>query len=184
MCAPGFQGFQIIGSEKIMETKKEMIINGIEIDISPFANLEGANLRGANLQDANLQDANLTGANLKVANLTGANLKVANLEGANLRGANLEGANLRGANLRGANLTEANLRGANLDFSVFPLWCGSIGIKTDIRLPAQLAYHLCRIECDDPLVKEAQNILSSLAEKFHRFEECGGLPKKLDGELK
>jgi hypothetical protein len=31
------------------------------------------------------------------------------------------------------------------------------------------------IECDDPLVKEAQNLLSSLAKKFHRFDECGGL---------
>jgi hypothetical protein len=59
-----------------------------------------------------------------------------------MHGADLHGANLEGAGLRGANLEGADLRGANLDFSCWPLWCGSLGVKGDAALVGQLAYHL------------------------------------------
>ena len=85
-------------------------------------------------------------ANLSGADLSGANLSGANLTEANLSGANLSGANLSGANLSDANLTDANLSGANLDFSSWPLWCGSFGVKADIRLVAQLAKHLAMLD--------------------------------------
>ena len=93
-------------------------------------------------------------------------------ERANLRGADLWEANLRGADLRGANLREANLREANLDFSCWPLWCGSIGAKIDRRLFVQLAYHLCAVEIEDEECKEAQKYLRKLASEFHRIDEC------------
>ena len=54
-----------------------MLINGIECNIAPKANL-----RGANLQSANLQGANLQGADLQSASLWGASLWGANLQGA------------------------------------------------------------------------------------------------------
>ena len=47
--------------------------------------------------------------------------------------ADLQDADLRGANLQGANLRGANLRGANLDYSCWPLWCGSLDVKVDRR---------------------------------------------------
>jgi hypothetical protein len=53
--------------------------------------------------------------------------------------------------------------------SVFPLWCGSLGIKVDIRLSAQIAYHFCRFETDDEEVKAAQQAIKTLANKFHRI---------------
>ena len=146
------------------------------------ANLKGANLKGANLECANLERANLEGANLKGANLEDANLERANLEGANLRGANLKGANLKGANLRGANLIganleDANLRGANLDYSCWPLWCGSLrDVQIDKRIFAQLAYHLCRVIVDDDECRAAQRALYPIANQFHRVSECGRLP--------
>ena len=65
----------------------------------------------------------------------------ADLQGANLRRANLQGANLRGANLRSADLRRADLRSANLDFSAWPLWCGSVGAIVDDRIQRQLLYH-------------------------------------------
>jgi len=68
--------------------------------------------------------------------------KRANLRRANLQGADLRGADLRGANLQRADLYGADLQGANLDFSVWPLWCGSLGVKGDEKLVGQLAYHL------------------------------------------
>ena len=117
-------------------------------------------------------------ADLWGADLRGANLWRAGLRGADLRGANLREANLRGADLRGANLRGADLRGANLDYSCWPLWCGSLGVRVCKRIAAQLAYHFCRLDCDDPEVIAAQNALIPLANQFHRADECGKLEPK------
>lgn len=111
------------------------------------------------------------------ANLSGANLSRANLRGANLSGANLSGADLSGANLSEANLSRADLRGADLDYSCWPLWCGSLDVRVDKRLFAQLAYHLCRVAVEDNECKEAQIALAGIANQFHRVEECGFIEK-------
>ena len=113
------------------------------------ANLSGSNLRGSDLCEANLSGANLRETDLSEANLRGADLRWANLRGADLRWANLRGADLHGADLRGANLRGANLRGADLNFSAFPLWCGSFDIMDDGRLIKQLLGHIARINCSD-----------------------------------
>ena len=112
-------------------------------------------------------------ANLYRANLYRANLYRANLCGATLFGATLFGATLFGANLRGANLREANLHGANLDYSCWPLWCGSLDVKVDARIARQLAYHFCRLDCDDPEYLEARKAIAKFANGFHRVDECG-----------
>ena len=106
-------------------------------------------------------------ADLSSADLRSANLRSADLSSANLRSAHLRSANLRSADLSYADLSCADLRSANLDMSVFPLWYGSLDIKVDIRLSAQIAYHFCRFETDDPEVKKAQESLKKLANKFH-----------------
>ena len=134
-----------------------------------------ANLRGANLRGADLRDANLCGANLR-----GANLRDANLRDANLRDADLRGANLRGADLRGANLRGADLRDANLDFSCWPLWCGSLDVKIDKKIFAQLVYHICRTVCDDEECKNIQASLAKFANGFHRVDECGKIEEAND----
>jgi hypothetical protein len=82
-------------------------------------------------------------------------------------------ADLREADLRGADLCGADLRGANLDFSCWPLWCGSFGVKIDLKIAAQLAYHFCRVDCQEPEYQAARTALMPLANKFHRAEECG-----------
>lgn len=152
------------------------------------ANLEGADLEGASLCAANLCEADLCEANLREARLCGINFCVADLEGADLRKANLVSANLRraflaGADLSGADLREAilceadlcgaNLCGADLDYSCWPLWCGSLDVKVDARIARQLAYHFCRLDCDDPEYLEARESIASFANKFHRVDECG-----------
>ena len=73
------------------------------------------------------------------------------------------------ADLSWADLSGANLSGANLDFSGWPLWCGSFNVKIDKRIAAQLAYHFCRVICDDPEVQAAQKALWPLANQFHRI---------------
>ena len=107
----------------------------------------------------------------------------ADLQGADLRGADLREANLREANLWEADLREADLRGAylreaDLDYSCWPLWCGSLGVRVCKRIAAQLAYHFCRLDCDDPEVIAAQNAIIPLANQFHRADECGKLEPK------
>ena len=146
------------------------------------ANLTGANLTDADLTGANLAGANLARANLTEADLTDANLTDANLTRADLTRANLAGANLAGADLTGANLTRANLTDADLDFSSWPLWCGSFEVKVDKRLAAQLAYHFCRLDCDDSDVQAAQNAIRDLANTFRRVDECSEIETKGGGQ--
>ena len=137
------------------------------------ANLGGATLFGADLNRANLYRANLCGANLGGADLCGANLCGADLYRADLCGANLCGATLFGADLNRANLYRADLCGANLDYSCWPLWCGSLDVKVDARIARQLAYHFCRLDCDDPEYLEARKAIAEFANGFHRVDERG-----------
>ena len=117
---------------------------------------------------ADFREADLRGADLRGANLWGADFR-----GADLRGADFRGADLRKANLRGAELLGAHLRGANLDYSVWPLWCGGLHVKTDKRIMAQLAYHFCAQDCDDPEYIKARDAILWFANQFHRADECG-----------
>ena len=82
------------------------------------------------------------------------------------------------ANLSGFNLRYADLRGANVDFSSWPLWCGSLkGVKVDARIARQLAYHLCSVVCDDPEFTSIRDQILPFANKFHKVDECGKLEK-------
>lgn len=84
-----------------------------------------------------------------------------------------EKANLRWANLCRADLSWADLRWADLDYSCWPLWCGSLDVKVDARIARQLAYHFCRLDCDDPEYLEARKAIAKFANGFHRVDECG-----------
>ena len=175
---------------KILELHKKWINNepGGEQANLRGADLRIADLRGADLRIANLREADLRGANLREADLWRADLgvadlRIADLRGADLwradlRGADLRGADLRGADLEGADLEGADLKGANLDYSCWPLWCGSLGVRVCKRIAAQLAYHFCRLVCDDPEVIAAQNALIPLANQFHRVDDCGKIELK------
>ena len=176
--------FEVIGHQKQFDRAEvlKLLKDGCKKAILDY-DLSGADLRGADLSDAGLSGADLKGADLKGADLRGANLKGANLKGADLRGADLRGANLKGANLRGAGLSDAdlrgaNLRGANLDYSCYPLWCGSLHLKADKRLACQLAYHLCSMQCDDAEYIKMRNSILDFANQFHRVDECGTLEKR------
>lgn len=118
---------------------------------------------------------NLRRANLCRANLYGANLYGANLCEADLREADLCEADLCEADLRRANLCGANLCGANLDFSCWPLWCGSLNVNVDKKIAVQLAYHFCSLDCDDPEYMNLRKVLIPFANKIHR-EDVSKIP--------
>lgn len=119
----------------------------------------------------------LEGKGGKRANLRDFDLSYASLRGADLRGADLSYANLHDADLRGT-----DLRGADLDYSAWPLWCGGLHAKTDRRLMAQLAYHFCAQDCDDPDYIKARDAILWFANSFHRVDECGKLEPREEGK--
>jgi len=107
------------------------------------------------------------------ADLRGANLWNASLRGADLRDADLQGANLWGANLWGADLQGADLRRADIDFSCWPLWCGSKAITVDLRIVYQLLAHVACLACDEPEFNEIQKAIMPWAVKSHRAKDLG-----------
>ena len=150
-----------------------------QCDLNTIIQLHEKWLRGElGGKKADLRYADLSGADLSGADLRYADLRGADLSGADLSGADLSYADLRHADLSGADLSGADLRGANVDFSSWPLWCGSLkGVKVDARIARQLAYHLCSVVCDDPEFTSARNQILPFANKFHRVDECGKLEK-------
>ena len=90
-----------------------------------------------------------------------ANLRGANLSGAHLHRADLSGAHLHGANLPGANLSEAHLSGANMDFSCWPLGCGTKDVKVDMEFTKQFAMHFTWLCCDAPDFIKAQKYMAN-----------------------
>lgn len=153
--------------------------------------LYGADLSGARLCRVDLRDATLRCANLRSASLFDANLKNASLQDSDLRdtyltNTNLEHADLYGVNLGGACLSGAYLRGADLDYATYPLWCGSLDMKIDKRIAAQLLYHALRAmqSCaDEPDVAAvlASKPCLKLANQFHRVGECGCIEPPKEG---
>ena len=139
----------------LYESEKKKLTEAVVEAAGKRVNLRGADLRGADLRGADLSGADLSGADLRGADLRGADLR-----GADLRGADLSGADLSGANLRGA-----DLRGADLDFSVWPLKCGSTRVIAGDRLFGQLFFHLTRLDvskCSGG-VQESMEHLRSMA---------------------
>lgn len=106
-----------------------------------------------------------------------ADFRYADFRHADCQGADFRGVNFRYADFRGVNFQDADLRGANIDYSYWPLWCGSLDVVVDRRIAAQLAYHFCRLICDDPDYIAARNAVIDFANTFHRVNECGALGK-------
>ena len=156
--------FEVIGHQKQFDRAEvlKFLKDGCKKAILDY------DLRGANLSDADLSDADLSDADLSDADL----------RRADLRRADLSDADLKGANLKGANLSDADLKGANLDYSCYPLWCGSLHFKADKRLACQLAYHLCSMQCDDADYIKMRNSILGFANQFHRVDECGELKER------
>jgi uncharacterized protein YjbI with pentapeptide repeats len=109
------------------------------------------------------------------ANLTKASLRNCDLVGTSFYKATLVYADLTGSNLFKANLRNADIRYAHIDFTSFPLSCGSLNLKIDIGKACQFLYHLCSMKCDDEEFMAIRESLLPFANRFHRVEEVGFL---------
>jgi len=94
-------------------------------------------------------------------------------KGANLSWTNLSWADLREANLRWEDLAEVDLSWADLDYSCWPLWCGSKDVKVDRQIAAELAAHFCVLDCDDEDYIKARNAVIEFAKTSHRARDLG-----------
>ena len=163
---------EFLDGKEPLEIEADTLKEAVEKAISEGKDLSWANLRGADLSEADLQ-----GADLRETDLSGADLSWADLSGADLHGSNLSKTDLHGSNLSWAYFQGADLSRSNIDFSCWPLRCGSLGVKIDKRIFCQLLYHALRAgqSVDDPEVKRLFEIpeIVNLANKFHRGDECG-----------
>ena len=100
-------------------------------------------------------------------------------ERANFINANLRWANLSRADLSRADISWANLRGADIDYSCWPLWCGSRAVKTDQRLRKQLLAHVADTIDHAPDRAEEEVAIYDLIRPFvkgwHQEDEFGEL---------
>ncbi len=70
-----------------------------------------------------------------------------------------------------------------LDESAWPLGYGSIGVRADRYLVAELAYQLCALDVgDDALCKRVQDALKPLARESRRFREYDEEIQRLSSE--
>ena len=112
----------------------------------------------------------------------------ANLQCANLQYANLQYANMQNANMQDADMRGADMRGADIDYSAWPLWCGSLKAHVDDRIAIQLLYHALSVVQHSPYVSEdiKRTLLTpevvEVANRFHRVNECGELEAFNGGE--
>lgn len=99
-----------------------------------------------------------------------------------------ERADLSGCDLSDSILRGADLRGSNLDYSAWPLWCGSLKAYVDDRIAIQLLYHTLSVVQHSPYVSDKlkRALLTpgniDAANRFHRVDECGKLEVYNDGD--
>jgi uncharacterized protein YjbI with pentapeptide repeats len=132
--------------------------------------IEEAVKKGIALRNADFRNTDLRGADFSSADFSGAYFR-----GANLERADISCADLRGADLRGAYFSGADFSGANIDFSCWPLWCGSKNVKLDTCQKKQLLAHAFNVALDEfpgVLTQEQKDWLNG----FHRIES-GEFPK-------
>ncbi len=76
-----------------------------------------------------------------------------------------------------------------MDFSAWPLWCGSLNVRIDVRIAAQLVYHAVRacqsVTDDDGVMAFCRSPeVVALANRFNRANECGLIVVDKEGEVK
>ena len=114
----------------------------------------------------------------KRANMQDANMQCADMQYANMQCANMQRTDMRHADMRSAKMQRTDMRGANIDYSAWPLCCGSLKAYVDDRIAIQLLYHTLSVVQYSPYVSEdvKRTLLTrdvvDVANRFHRVDEC------------
>jgi len=110
----------------IFEITAGSIGKGIEVAVK-----QGISLAHADLRHIDLDNRDLSGGEF-----TSADFRNSRLSRTDFRGANLWDAEFHGANMHGM-----DIRGAGIDFTSWPLWCGSVGVIVDEKQARQILAH-------------------------------------------
>ena len=143
------------------------------------ADLSHSDLSYSDMRQSDLSHSDLSHSNLLCSNLLGSNMSHSDMSHSNLLDSNLRHSDLSHSNLLGSNLRHSDLSHSDIDYSCWPLWCGSLDVHIDDRIARQLLYHLMRPCLVSPDVSEDfkralfTKALIAEANKFHRAEECG-----------
>ena len=141
----------------------------------------------ADLHDSILSSSDLRGSDMRSSILSSSDMRGSDMRGSILSGSILSGSDLSGSDLRGSNLRGSDMRGSDLDYSVWPLWCGSLKAHVDDRIAIQLLYHTLSVVQHSPYVSdELKRALLTpgnidAANRFHHVGECGKLEVYNDG---
>jgi hypothetical protein len=85
------------------------------------------------------------------------------------------------ADLIYADLNYANMSDVDLDYSAWPLWCGSLKAHVDDRIAIQLLYHTLSVVQHSPYISDEvkrallTDTVVDIANRFHRVDDCGRL---------
>lgn len=137
--------------------------------------------RRAIMQGADLRNVNMNRADMRGVNMQRANMLHADMQYVNIQCAKMQHADMRHADMRSAEMQRTDMRGANIDYSAWPLCCGSLKAYVDDRIAIQLLYHTLSVVQYSPYVSEdvkrtllTQDVVDA-ANRFHRVDECGKL---------
>ena len=126
-------------------------------------------------------------ADLHDSILSSSDLRGSDMRSSILSSSDMRGSDMRGSILSGSILSGSDLRGSDLDYSVWPLWCGSLKAHVDDRIAIQLLYHTLSVVQHSPYVSdELKRALLTpgnidAANRFHHVGECGKLEVYNDG---
>jgi hypothetical protein len=132
-------------------------------------NLRDSDLRHSDFSGSFLRYSDFSGSDSRYSDFSGSDLSGSDFSGSDLRGSDLSNSDLKYSDLRGSDLRDSDLRGSDLDYSCWPLWCGSKNAKVGMELIYQLLAHVSALDCEDAEYLEIKNAIKKYAEKSHRW---------------
>lgn len=143
------------------------------MDMSEFnsCDLSGARLEKVSARRSVFLVCEIESAYAEGSDFSATQFNSCNMDSCDMNNAILHGVQFCRCNTRGMHLNGSDMTGANIDYSAWPMWCGSYGVKVDRRLFEQLVMHLCGVVVDDREYWNVQQTLKSIAMRHPRAQE-------------
>jgi uncharacterized protein YjbI with pentapeptide repeats len=96
-------------------------------------------------EDCNFEYSDLSDSIIENCEFINCNFYHCDMDNCYLKNSIFRECNIKMVNLLRTDLTNADFSTSNIDYSSFPLWCGSFNVILDDKQKQQLLYHLLRI---------------------------------------
>lgn len=112
--------------------------------------LHWANLQGAKIHNCHIENCNCNAIDLDNSEIcNGTYVSKCDFKKADFFYAKMKDCEFFDCTMNRAAFGNTDVLNTIFDLSGFPLWCGTLHIKADDRLPAQLLYHLARLNTEN-----------------------------------